>query len=84
MDDEKLFKFILRANKNANKPDLHSFRANITNGYVWVDCRGYETYVESHTYDLFGNEKISRFVGTAVAATNRLEQLGIDFDSIDM
>lgn len=84
MEKERLFKFMQRCNRMWSTPDLHSFKANIKNGYVWVECRGYETYVESHTYDADGNEQITRFVGTTVAATNRLEMLGIEFDSIDM
>lgn len=83
-NNEKLFKFLLKCNRNHNTPDLHSFTAKIRNGTVFVDCRGYETYVESIIYDKNGNEKKSKFVGTTIAAANRLEMLGIDLDSICM
>lgn len=84
MDKDKLFKFLQRCNLRHGTPDMHSFKAKIKNGVVFVDCRGYEIYIESITYDSNGNEKRTRFAGTTIAATNRLEMLQIDFDSIEI
>lgn len=84
MGDDKIFKFLQKCNLQHATPDLHSFKANIKNGVVFVDCRGYETFIESITYDTDGNEISQRFVGTTIAAANRLEMLQMDFNSIDM
>lgn len=78
-----IFKFLQKCNTNANKPDLHSFKAKIKGGVVFVECRGYEVFIESYTYDK-RNEICNRWVGTTIAAANRLEKLGIEFNSIDM
>lgn len=84
MKDERVFKFLQKCNRNHATPDLHSFQAKIKDGYVWVECRGYETYIASHIFSQFGEETVTEFVGTTIAAANRLEMLGIDFDSIEM
>lgn len=84
MGDDKIFKFLQKCNRQHATPDLHSFKANIKNGVVFVDCRGYETFIESITCDTDGNEISQRFVGTTIAAANRLEMLQMDFNSIDM
>ena len=77
--DDKLFSTILSCMKNQSKPDVHSFTIKILNGTAFVDCRAGEVYVESH-YE----EVTTRFVGTAVAATNRLHALGADPDTISI
>ena len=80
---DMIFKWLQKCNKNAHKPDLHSFKAKIKDGVVWVDCRGYEVFIESYTFDN-GNEIRTQWAGTIVAAANRLEALEMDFHSIDM
>lgn len=76
---DKIFKFLQKCNTNCHKPDLHSFTARINGGIVYVECRGYDVYIESQIFD-----KKTQWVGTTVAAANRLEMLGIEFDTIDM
>lgn len=73
----------LQINKHVNEP--HSFKAKIRDGEVHVECRGYEVYIES-SYQIPNSERkmIDRFAGTTVAAANRLEALGIEFESIEM
>lgn len=82
--DERLFKFLLKCNRDANKPDMHSFTAKIKGGVVYVECREYETYVKSTVYDDNGNETIKQWIGTPVAMANLLETLEIDLDTMDM
>ncbi len=84
MVKDELHKFLLKCNRRHETPDMHSFKANIKDGVVFVDCRGFEVYVESITYDAAGNEKRTQFAGTTIAAANRLEMLQIDLDSIEM
>ena len=82
--EDKLFKFLLECNRRCNIPDLNSFVANIKDGMVYVECRGYETYIESRTYNENQNEHKTKWAGTTIAAANRLEMLGMDFNSIEI
>lgn len=82
-NSDKLFKFILKCQRNSNKPDLHSFVINIACGRAFVECRGYEVYIETYI-NKSGKEEESRWCGTAVAATNKLELLGADYRTIEM
>lgn len=85
MKDEKVFKFLQKCNRNHGVKGLHGFQAKIKNGYVWVECRGHEIYIESRIYNSSGEEARTEFVGTTIAAANRLEMLGVDIDtSIEM
>ncbi len=83
-NDERLFKFLLKCHRHHDTHYLHSFTAKIKNGVVYVDCLSFgQTYIESTVYDVNGDETITQWAGTTVAAANRLEMLGIDFDSIE-
>ena len=77
---DKIFKRLQWHNSRIHIPDLHSFVADIENGRVFVECRGYEI-IESRTYkdDV---ETVNTWCGTIIAAANRLELLKIDLDSI--
>ena len=81
---DKVFKLLEKMNRQSYKKDLHSFKAKIKNGIVWVECRGYETFMETYIYDEKGNETRKQWCGTTVAAANRLEMFEIDFDSIEI
>ena len=76
---DKIFKFLQKCNSNCNVPDLHSFNANIKGGRVFVECRGNEVYILIDT-----NSKSRKWVGTTVAAANLLDNLEMDYQSIDM
>ncbi len=78
-NSERLFKFILKCNRNRNKPDLHSFMIDIDGGRAFVECRGFEVFIE--TYE---KEKKSLFAGNEIAATNFLLARGADCSSIEM
>jgi len=79
MKEEKLFKTILSLQKNHNKPDLHSFMARIKGGKVYVEGRFSEVFIREYK----ANSDTKDWAGTAIAATNRLELLEIDIDSIE-
>ncbi len=81
---DKIFKLLNQCNRNCNAPDLHSFTADILNGSVFVDCRGFEVFIESTTYDKNANRHKIQWVGTTIAATNRLEKIGIDLSSLEV
>ena len=78
--DDKMFKFILKCQKNHYKPDLHSFSVTTKRGTAFVDCRKNEVYIESYDEDC----KKTQWCGPAVAAAGRLDRLGADYDTIDM
>lgn len=81
---DRLFKFIIRCQRNHNKPDLYSFFINIDNGKAYVECRSTsEVYLEIRQYgDVI--DKITKWTGTAIAAANKLIQLNADITTIDM
>ena len=78
-EDDRLYKFMLKCRRNANKPDLHSFKIETKKGTAFVECRDEEVRI-----DLFiGNEK-KIFVLTYIAAANKLDQLGADMNTVYM
>ena len=81
---DKVFKLLTKMNRQPLKKDLHTFKAKIKNGVVWVECRGYEIFIETYLYDEKGNETRTQWAGTTIAAANRLELLEIDFDTIEI
>ena len=81
---DKIFKLLNQCNRNCNTSDLHSFTADILNGSVFVDCRGFEVFIESTTYDKNANRPKIQWAGTTIAATNRLEKIGIDLASLEV
>lgn len=80
-NSERLFKFLQRCQKNHDKPDIHSFNINIAGGTAYVECRGYEVYIE-HT--VYGVDSEIKWAGSTIAAANRLDCLGADYATIDM
>lgn len=81
-NSDRLIKFILKCQRNQDKPDLHSFWINISGGRAYVDCRSHEVYIEM--YIATPEEKKSQWIGTAVAAANKLDILGADYRTIEM
>ena len=81
--DNRILNWLQRCNRNVHKPDLHSFRAKIPSGFVWVECRGYDVIIETYVYDDFGNETKTWFVLTLNKAAIMLTELQMDFDTIE-
>jgi hypothetical protein len=77
---DRLFKFILKCQRNHNKLDLHSFMIDIEDGRAFVDCRSDGVCMQTY----YNNGSSVCWSGTAVAAANRLEMLGADYETIDM
>ncbi len=79
---DTIFKTIQAFSRRAHIPDLHSFVADIKNGTVYVECRGFEVMMESREYDSEWNETVKTWCGTEIAAANRLERMGIKLETI--
>lgn len=83
-NDEKLFQFILKCQRNRNKPDLHSFIIDIDNGRAFVECYDYGVHIDEFIYRAAGKENRTQWQGTVTAATNRLEKLGAKYETIEV
>lgn len=77
---DKIFKLLQSLERNINKPDLHSFKARIKNGVVFVEARQGEVYISEMRHDTTH----VGWTGTYIAAANRLEMLGLDLDSVEI
>lgn len=84
LPSDSIFVILTKLQISHHRKELHSFRATIKDGFVYVECRGYEVYVETHTTGTDGEERTTQFCGTTVAAANRLEMLGINMATIEM
>jgi len=77
---DKILKLLQKLERNVNSPDLHSFKANIKNGVVFVEARQGEVYISEMRYDTTH----VGWTGTYIIAANRLEMLGLDLDSVEI
>ena len=76
MKSDEIFKLLQKCNRNSYKSDLHSFTADIQGATVYVECRGFEVYIESRIYG--EQEKVYHWTGNTMAAANRLAMLNMD------
>ena len=77
--DDRLFKLILKCQRNYNKPDIHSFMIDVKNGRAFVECRQYEVFIK-----FYSGDSVKEWIGTAIAAANALDIYGADYNTIDM
>ena len=84
--NDKILKLLQRCRRQWYKPDLHSFRARIKDGVVFVDCDTSGVNIDAIIYDTKGTEIHKRWrTGTALAdAVEVLEKLGLDLDTVEM
>lgn len=82
---DKILKLLQKCNRHRYIPDLHSFKAKIENGVVFVECSGYDAFtIWSITYDKNGEEKRSLWSGPTIEAGSKLELLKIDLNTVEM
>lgn len=73
-----------KLNKYRYIPDLHSFKAKINGGVVFVECTGENAfYMEAFIYDNDGNETRKFWDVTTEEAAKELETLGLVIDSVE-
>lgn len=78
----KTIKILEQCNKKRHIPGSESFKANIKNGIVLVECRECETFIESFIYSEGCNETRTSWAGATAEAAKHLETLEIDLSSI--
>lgn len=80
---EKIYKTLIEFNKKSNNPNMNSFNINTKRGTAYVECRGYEIYICESIYDNSGKEKQMQWIGSLLAAAQRLKMLGADLITIE-
>lgn len=86
MSNEAILKLLQRCRRQWHKPDLHSFKAKIKGGVVFVECDPSGVNIDAITYDTKGNEVREgwRTGGALRDAVEILERLEIDLASVEM
>lgn len=80
-----IFRLLQKCDHNVGATGLHSsFVAEIKDGTVFVNCRKDGVYVEAIITDVHDNNVTSQWVGTLIAAANRLDMLGMDPLTVQM
>ena len=84
---DAILKLLQRCRRQWYKPDLHSFRAKIKDGVVFVDCHATGVNIDAIIYDAKKGAEIRESWRTGAALTDAvevLEKLGIDLDTVEM
>jgi hypothetical protein len=85
MKHEGILNLLQRCRRQWYKPDLHSFKARIKDGVVFVDCDQDGVNIDAITYDKKGNEIHESWrTGRALCdAVEILAQLEIDLVTVE-
>lgn len=78
MDNTAILKLLQKIHRMRHKPDLHSFKAKIQDGVVYVEAEEDAIFMEIFIYDAEGHENRERWVGAITEAATKLERLEID------
>jgi DNA-directed RNA polymerase subunit RPC12/RpoP len=77
----EIFKLVQRIERDRGRADLHSFTAHVNGGFVHVDARCDGISISFQKRDCCEWES---WVGTTIAAANRLEMLGMDLGTVSI
>lgn len=83
MNYDAILKLLQRFHRMRHKPDLHSFKALIKNGVVFVEAQWDGFSVDFFTYDDAGNETREHWAGSTAKTAHELERRGLDLDSVE-
>ena len=73
-----------RLNRYRHTPDLHSFKAKINGGVVFVECSAENAfYIVAFVYDQDGRETRKFWDVTTEEAAKVLDALGLDLESVE-
>ena len=81
MDIEKLLKSMIR---NKHKPDMHSFNAKINNGSVYVEFANEKFYITCFVSMDSGQEVKTIACGDIHECHDKLVELGVKPETVDM
>ena len=74
----EIYKLLKSMEKKVHIPNLSQLIGNIKNGYVFVEARQDAVFIDEFHMD----GKTDKWIGTYIAAANKLEMLGFDPDGI--
>lgn len=84
MSNDAILKLLQRCRRQWHKPDLHSFKAKINDGVVFVECDRDYVDIDAVVYEKGGEIRHSWRTGSALRdAVKILEQLGIDLATVE-
>lgn len=78
-----ILELLEKIHRMRHKPDLHSFKAKIKAGVVYVEAEESVIFMEFFTYDDKGNETRRRFTGSIPEAASELEKQEIDLATVE-
>lgn len=79
---DKIYNLIWKLKRNKNKPDMHSFKAFIKNGVIWVDYDG-DKKMWVVVLQRNGVRDSADYVNPAYLA-NQLAFLDLDLESVEI
>lgn len=80
---ETITKLLKKLHQRRHKPDLHSFKAKIAAGVVFVEAEEDAIFIEAFIYDEEGRELRERWCDRLDVAARRLECLGLDLATVE-
>lgn len=84
MNKEAILKLLQRCHRQWHTPDLHSFKARIKDGVVFVECDLDHVQIDAFIYDGAKDVRHSWRTGTALSdAVEILATLGIDMATVE-
>lgn len=83
MPDNSILKLLQKLHRMRHKPDLHSFKAKIKAGVVYVEAEEDAIFIAAFTYDAAGKETRTRWAIPIEVAADKLEKLGIDLATVE-
>lgn len=82
-NEEAITKLLQKLHRKRHTPDLHSFKAKIAAGVVYVEAEEDGIFMELFTYDADGNETRERMVASVYLAARELERRGLDLATVE-
>lgn len=83
MSCNAILKLLRKLHRNRHKPDLHSFKAKIYNGVVYVEAEWSGIFIEFFTCDGEGKETRESWAGTIEAAARELDRRCLDMATVE-
>lgn len=79
-EDDHIFRLLMKIKKNIHKDDLHSFKININNGVAFVEAQNDSEVI----IRVYRDDQQQIYALPYIAAANKLDQLGADYNTVEM